>query len=168
MGSSAQGTPNGTPSMYGASPGGQQAGYSTGQDLFGQSANYATPGAYGAFAQQQAGYGGSQVQSTEFAPIESQTPTLPPPLPPSLTPLSTLGSIVHKSLGCTQAAKLRIELSRLQPHHPDCIAHVVLCTVTFMMHLAAASCIIHTRISTHGMLCLVCRLHMEVFPKVLE
>ena len=68
MGSSALGTPNGTPtpsmygaSMYGASPGGQQAGYSTGQDLFAQSANYATPGAYGAFAQQQAGYGGSQV-----------------------------------------------------------------------------------------------------------
>lgn len=73
MGSSAQGTPNGTPasSMYGASPGGQQAGYGTGQDLFGQSANYANPGAYGAFAQQQAGYGGSQVQPTEFVPTES-------------------------------------------------------------------------------------------------
>ena len=51
--------------MYGASPGGQQAGYGTGQDLFAQSVNYATPGAYGAFAPQQAGYGGSQVQSTQ-------------------------------------------------------------------------------------------------------
>ncbi|KAL3159657.1 hypothetical protein ABBQ38_010066 [Trebouxia sp. C0009 RCD-2024] len=63
MGSSAQGMPNGTPSpaMYGASPGGQQAGYGTGgQDLFGQSTNYASPGAYGAFAPQQPGYGGSQ------------------------------------------------------------------------------------------------------------
>ena len=66
MESSAQGISNGTPSMYGASPGGQQAGYGSGQDLFGQSANYATPGAYGAFAPQQAGYGGSQVQPTEF------------------------------------------------------------------------------------------------------
>lgn len=73
MGSSAQGTPNGTPtpSMYGASVGGQQAGYGTGQDLFGQSASFATPGAYGAFAPQQAGYGGSQVQSTEFTPTKS-------------------------------------------------------------------------------------------------
>lgn len=68
MGSSAQGMPNGTPSpaMYGASPGGQQAGYGTGgQDLFGQSTNYASPGAYGAFAPQQPGYGGSQVQPTQ-------------------------------------------------------------------------------------------------------
>lgn len=50
-----------TPSMYGGSPGGQQAGFGTGQELFGQAANYTTPGAYGAFAPQQAGYGGSQV-----------------------------------------------------------------------------------------------------------
>lgn len=65
MGSSAQGISNGTatPAMYGAGP---QAGYGTGQDLFGQSTNYASPGAYGAFAPQQAGYGGSQVQPTPF------------------------------------------------------------------------------------------------------
>ena len=68
MGSSGQGISNGTatPAMYGASPGGQQAGYGTGgQDLFGQSTNYASPTAYGAFAPQQAGYGGSQVQPTQ-------------------------------------------------------------------------------------------------------
>ena len=63
MGSNAQGASNGTPSaaMYGASPGGQQAGYGTGQDLFSQSSAFTTPGAYGAFGQQQAGYGRSQV-----------------------------------------------------------------------------------------------------------
>lgn len=63
MGGNAQGASNGTPSaaMYGASPGGQQAGYGTGQDLFSQSSSYTTPGAYGAFGQQQAGYGRSQV-----------------------------------------------------------------------------------------------------------
>jgi hypothetical protein len=50
--------------MYGAVSGAQQAGYGTGQEAFAQSAGYpsqAGVAAYGAFGQQQSGYGGAQV-----------------------------------------------------------------------------------------------------------
>lgn len=55
------GTANG--GVYGSASGGQQAGYGTGQEGFAQSTSYPGQAAYGAFGQQQTGYGGSQVCS---------------------------------------------------------------------------------------------------------
>lgn len=55
------GQANGTAGMYGAVSGAQQAGFGTGQDSLAQSTGYPSQAAYGAFGQQQAGYGGSQV-----------------------------------------------------------------------------------------------------------
>ena len=63
VGSNVQAAGSGTPNaaMYGVTQSGQQAGYGAGQDLFGQSSGYPSTSAYGAFGQQQAGYGGAQV-----------------------------------------------------------------------------------------------------------
>lgn len=93
MGSNAMGVPSDipTPSMYGGSPGGQQAGFGTGQDLFGQAANYTTPGAYGAFAPQQAGYGGSQVLSTQALEPVAEVVFL-------LQPVAAACCLVHSKL----------------------------------------------------------------------
>ena len=62
--SNGQAATNGAAGMYGAVSGAQQAGYGTGQEAFAQSAGYpsqAGVAAYGAFGQQQSGYGGAQV-----------------------------------------------------------------------------------------------------------
>ncbi|DBB09979.1 hypothetical protein WJX82_004569 [Trebouxia sp. C0006] len=61
--SNGQTATNGAAGMYGAVSGAQQAGYGTGQEAFAQSAGYpsqAGVAAYGAFGQQQTGYGGAQ------------------------------------------------------------------------------------------------------------
>jgi len=62
--SNGQTATNGAAGMYGAVSGAQQAGYGTGQEAFAQSAGYPSQAgiaAYGAFGQQQTGYGGAQV-----------------------------------------------------------------------------------------------------------
>ena len=62
--SNGQTATNGAAGMYGTVSGAQQTGYGTGQEAFAQSTGYPSPAgaaAYGAFGQQQTGYGGAQV-----------------------------------------------------------------------------------------------------------